>query len=150
MMKRGEIIAGLFFMAVGLGFAFGAVKLEIGTLTEPQPGFFPFWDGVILILLSLIFIVQVLKGRSSGGTAFGRLMGPAVLLVTLILYVAVLDYIGYIVATTLLSVVVLKILETPTPNSVLTSLILAVGSYLIFVRLLGVPLPAGVVAALFL
>ncbi|PJC75652.1 MAG: tricarboxylate transporter, partial [Syntrophobacterales bacterium CG_4_8_14_3_um_filter_58_8] len=47
MRKPGEIIAGLCFLAIGIGFTVGAVKLRIGAPTEPQPGFFPFWDGVI-------------------------------------------------------------------------------------------------------
>lgn len=148
-MKKGEVVAGLFFMAVGMAFAFGAVKLEIGTLMEPQPGFFPFWDGIILVILSLLFVVHVLRGGSGGGQAFGKLKGPALLIFTMILYVAALDNAGYVVTTTILGVVVLKILETPTPNSVLMSLVLAVGSYLLFDRLLGVPLPAGILAALF-
>jgi len=147
MRKSGEIIAGLCFLAIGIGFTVGAVKLRIGAPTEPQPGFFPFWDGLILIALSAAFLVQAWGGRVGESHAFGRLGGPAVVVLALVLYVAMMETMGYVITTALLSAVVLKVLETKTRVLILMSLILAVASYLIFDRLLGVTLPLGLLAA---
>ncbi len=147
MRKPGEIVAGLSFLAIGIGFAVGAVKLGIGAPTEPQPGFFPFWDGVILIALSAVFLFKAWSGRAGESHAFGRLGGPAVVVLALILYVAAMETVGYVITTALLSAVVLKVLETKPRVLVLISLILAVASYLIFDRLLGVTLPLGLLAA---
>ena len=147
MRKSGEIIAGLCFLAIGIGFTVGAVKLQIGAPTEPQPGFFPFWDGLILIALSAAFLVQAWGGRVGESHAFGRLGGPAVVVLALVLYVAMMETMGYVITTALLSAVVLKVLETKTRVLILMSLILAVASYLIFDRLLGVTLPLGLLAA---
>jgi putative tricarboxylic transport membrane protein len=62
-------------------------------------------------------------------------------------YVAALETAGYIIATTILSAIVLRILGTKSfwVMSAI-SLILGVGSYFIFDGLLGVPLPVGVLA----
>ena len=147
MRKPGKIVAGLCFLAIGIGFTVGAVKLQIGAPTEPQPGFFPFWDGVILIALSAIFLFQAWGGRSGESHAFGRLGGPAVVVLALVLYVAAMETVGYVITTTLLSAAVLKVLETKPRALVLMSLILAAASYLIFDRLLGVTLPLGLLAA---
>ncbi len=73
--------------------------------------------------------------------------GPVLVVLTLILYVATLETLGYIITTTILSAVVLKVMETKPRILVLVSLILAVVSYLLFDRLLGVTLPRGLLAA---
>ena len=146
MRKPGQIVAGLCFLAIGIGFTVGAVKLQIGVPTEPQPGFFPFWDGVILIALSAVFLFQAWGGRVGESHAFGRLGGPAVVVLALVLYVATMETVGYVITTALLSAAVLKVLETKPRVLVLMSLILAVASYLIFDRLLGVTLPLGLLA----
>ena len=147
MRKPGQIVAGLCFLGIGIGFTVGAVKLQIGVPTEPHPGFFPFTDGVILIALSVIFLFQAWGGRVGESHAFGRLGGPAVVVLALVLYVATMETVGYVITTALLSAAVLKVLETKPRVLVLMSLILAVASYLIFDRLLGVTLPLGLLAA---
>ena len=42
-------IAAIFFLLVGIFFAFYARSVEIGTWNEPGPGFLPFWAGTILV-----------------------------------------------------------------------------------------------------
>jgi hypothetical protein len=146
MRKPGQIVAGLCFLAIGIGFTVGAIKLQIGVPTEPQPGFFPFWDGLILIALSAVFFFQAWGGRAGESHAFGRLGGPAVVVLALVVYVATMETMGYVITTALLSAAVLKVLETKPRVLVVMSLILAVASYLIFDRLLGVTLPLGLLA----
>ena len=143
MRKTGGIVVGCCFLAVGIAFAIGAVKLQIGGPTEPLPGFFPFWDGLLLIVLSVLYLFHVWSGREGESQAFGRLGGLALVIGTLVLYVAALEMLGYIITTACLCAVVLKVLETKPRLIVLVSLVLPVASYLIFDRLLGVMLPAG-------
>jgi putative tricarboxylic transport membrane protein len=147
MRKTGDIVVGLCFLAIGIAFMAGSVRLKIGVPTEPQPGFFPFFDGIILIVLSAIFLLQVWRGRAGDSPAFGKVGGLAFVVLTLILYVAALETLGYIITTAILSAVVLRVMETKPMVLVLTSLILAVVSYLLFDRLLGVTLPPGLLAA---
>jgi putative tricarboxylic transport membrane protein len=149
MRKPGELVVGLSFLVIGLIFAGGSVKLSIGTPTEPLPGFFPFLGGLALIVLSLVFLGLAWRGRTGQSQPFGRLSGPVILVVALILYVAVLETIGFVIATVFLSAVILKVLGANTGILILVSLALPAASYFIFDRLLGVTLPAGILAALF-
>jgi hypothetical protein len=149
MRNPGEIVVGLFFLAIGIGFTVGAVKLQIGGPTEPLPGFFPFLDGIVLSVLSAIYLFLAWGGRVGKSHAFGKLWGPAIVVVTLILYVAAIEMLGYIITTTFLSAVVLKVLDTKLPVLLMVSLVLSVVSYLIFDRLLGVTLPSGLLTGFF-
>ena len=143
MRKPGEIAVGLCFAAIGVAFLIGAVKLTVGVPTEPKPGFFPFIDGVILVALTILFLLQAWRGQAGESRAFGSLRGPAIVIVTLILYVATLETLGYVLTTTVLSAVVLSVLGTKVRALVPVSLGLALSSYLLFSRLLGVTLPPG-------
>jgi len=149
MRKNADIIVALCFLVIGIVFTAGAVKLQIGSPTEPQAGFFPFLDGIVLILLSCIFLILAWRGKAGESHAFGRLGGPIIVVVALALYVAVLEQLGYLIATVFLSAVVMKVLETKAGILVLISIALPLVSYLLFDRLLGVTLPAGILASLF-
>ncbi|HBB17511.1 MAG: hypothetical protein A3J94_08275 [Syntrophus sp. RIFOXYC2_FULL_54_9] len=149
MRKPGDIVVGLCFLAIGIAFTVGSVKLKIGVPTEPQAGFFPFIDGIILIALSALFLFQAWRGRAGDSPAFGRVGGPAIVVLALVLYVATLETLGYVITTAILSAVVLRVMETKPGILVLVSLILPVVSYLLFDRLLGVTLPPGLMAAIF-
>jgi len=148
MRKPGEIVVGLCFAAIGIAFVIGAVKLQIGVPTEPHPGFFPFIDGVILIGLSLLFLIQVWRGRTGNRPAFGGIKGPVIVVLALILYVATLETVGYLITTAVLSAVVLYVLETKPRIIVLVSLVLSLVSYPLFSRVLGVTLPPGLLTFL--
>jgi hypothetical protein len=55
--------------------------------------------------------------------------------------------VGYVISTIMLSAVVLRVLETKSWWVLaVVSLVLSIGSYLLFVRLLGVTLPNGILA----
>jgi hypothetical protein len=148
MRKPGEIAVGVGFLGIGIGFAIGAIQLQIGKFTEPQPGFFPFLGGVILIVLSTLFLFQAQAGRAGETRAFGKLRSPGIVVLGLILYVAGLEPLGYVIATALLSAVMLRVLETKFRVLILVSLLLAISSYVLFDRLLGVTLPGGLLARL--
>ena len=148
MRKPGEITVGICFLGIGIGFMIGAIQLQIGKPTEPQPGFFPFLGGVILIVLSAVFLFQAKLGRTGETRAFGKLRSPGIVVLGLILYVAGLEPLGYVIATALLSAAVLRVLETKFRVLLPVSLLLAVGSYILFDRLLGVTLPGGLLAKL--
>jgi putative tricarboxylic transport membrane protein len=148
MRKPGEIVVGCCFLAVGVAFTIGAVRLQIGGPTEPLPGFFPFWGGLILMVLSVLYLFHAWGGRAGGSQTFGRLGGIALVVGTLILYVATLEKLGYLITTGCLCAVILKVLETKLRVIVAVSLVLPVASYLIFDRLLGVTLPPGLLTLL--
>jgi putative tricarboxylic transport membrane protein len=149
MRKPGDVIGGLLLLFIGGWAIIGGIKLHLGKISEPQPGFFPFWGGVVLAGLSGILLFQALSGRSKGTEAFGALWRPMIMIIGLIVYVAVLDALGYIIATIVLSIVLLRVLGTKrTWVLAVAALIIAFGSYILFDRLLNVTLPGGILGGL--
>jgi putative tricarboxylic transport membrane protein len=51
-------IAALFFLTIGVFFALYARRVEIGTWTEPGPGFLPFWAGLTLTVMSIALFLE--------------------------------------------------------------------------------------------
>jgi len=149
MVRRGDLLAGLLLLALGVAVCVRAVGLQVGSPTSPQAGFFPFLGGSLLAGLAGLLTVRAALGRGPKEQRFGSLRRPAALLVALLVYTAVLERVGYPVATTGLAAVVLLILETRNALAIsVASLLLAVGSYVVFKVWLGVELPAGILAGL--
>ncbi len=147
MKNRSDIVGSLFLFLLGTGAIIGAIRLQVGTPTEPQPGFFPFVAGVMLLVFSTIIFLQGWLGRSKEQIAFGEIGRPAMLLGVMILLVLVLDRLGYVIGTFLASGSILRILGVKSWKViVLTSLCLSVGTYALFDRLLGVDLPVGLLS----
>ena len=149
MKKRGDIVAGFFGSFIGVAVMIGANRLRLGTPSEPQPGFFPFAAGGVLIVLCVVLLLQAFSGRGQGSESFGELWRPAILGISLLVYSVVLESLGYIIATIILSVVVLRILDTKTWLKLAgISLVLSLGTYFLFDRLLDVSLPSGILTGL--
>ena len=147
MKNRSDILGSVFLFLLGTGAVIGAIRLQVGTPTEPQPGFFPFVAGVILLVFSIIIFLQGWLGRSREQIAFGEIGRPAMLLGVMILLVLVLDRLGYVIGTFIASGLILRILNVKSWKVlILTSLCLSVGTYILFDRLLGVDLPVGLLS----
>jgi len=57
-MKRYNSIAAIFFLLIGIFFTLYARTVEVGTFTEPGPGFLPFWAGLTLVAMSIILFLK--------------------------------------------------------------------------------------------
>ncbi len=144
-----DLKASLAFLAVAIGACVGASRLGFGSVLAPEPGFFPWLGGLTLGGLSLVLFVRAWRGRDTAPAATGGWTRPAFLLGALALYVPLLEPVGYPIATTALCVVALRILETRRWSVTLgVSIVLAVGSFLLFRRGLGVELPPGILTFL--
>jgi len=142
-----EALGSLLLFLVGVGAIIGAVRLHIGSPTEPQPGFFPFLAGISLIFLSSIIFFQGWLGYGQKKAAFGEVRRPALLLAVMIALVAVLDRLGFVIGTFIASGLILRIMSVKSWRVlIITSLGLSVGTYLLFDRLLGIDLPTGMLA----
>ena len=145
MRNRGDIIGAVLLILLGIGVLAEALRLGVGTLLTPQPGFFPFLDGFLLIALSVVLLAQGLRGRGEKTQAFGEMRRPAILVAIMAVYVGVLDPIGYVLSTIVIAVVILRVLGVTSWKTLsLASLALAVGTYFLFARILGIELPSGV------
>lgn len=144
-MKRNDLLAGGLLAVVGISVVLGAFRLHIGTPLRPQPGFFPFLGGSALTILAVILLVQAALGRSTGSEAFGKVGPPVIVVAGMGVYVAILDPVGYVPATMLIAGLILRVLGVRSWRALgLASVILAVGTYFLFARMLGIDLPVGV------
>ena len=149
MKNTGDAVGSLFLFLLGIGAVLGAIRLKVGSPTEPQPGFFPFLGGLSLIVLSFVIFLKGQMGQSQKKVAFGEVGRPALLLVVLIALVAVLDSVGYVIGTFIASGLILRILNVKLWRTlILTSLCLSIGTYILFDKLLGIDLPVGILGRL--
>ena len=148
-MRRDDLLAGFLLAAAGIAALAGAVGMRVGTPLHPQPGFFPFLGAAALIGLALALMTQAWLGRSTGSERFGAMGRPATLVAGMAVYIGILEAAGYVLATTLLAVLMLRVLRVASWRAGgVTSVVLAVGTYLLFRRVLGIDLPPGMVTVL--
>ena len=153
MQNRGDIIGSVVLILIGTGVVIGSIRLKVGTLLMPQPGFFPFLGGILLIGLSLILLIQGWLNRGTEPRqpreAFGEWRRPLILVVSMSLYTAVLEALGYVLPTILLSAVILRVLGVTSGKVlVLASMGMSVGTYYLFGPILDIDLPTGVLSFL--
>lgn len=145
-MKNGDTWAGVFFLLLGMAVTIGSLQLPLGTPLDPQPGFFPLLAGIFLSGLSIVYLMVVFVKRKKGAgmRAFGAVWRPVSMISGLFIYSAILDPAGYVIATILLSVIILRILESKSWWKVaVISVAASIGSYALFDRIMGVTLPLG-------
>jgi hypothetical protein len=145
----------LSFVWLGLGLAqcFCSWKLGLGSVSEPESGFMPFLLGLIIIALSVFILVEsfiTLQKKPEARTSpWSEVDWKRILRVSLFLlgYAVLLPKLGYLVATFLLTVFMLKSGE-PMKWSVcfLIGLLTSGLTYWVFVIWLSVPFPQGILS----
>ncbi|MBI1912699.1 MAG: tripartite tricarboxylate transporter TctB family protein [Deltaproteobacteria bacterium] len=148
-MRKLHIIAGVLIMTFAGVFYLKARQLSFGTIRSPGPGFVPSALGTILFLFALIFVLKSVFKRSlvhDTGNPWEGMDWKRIpfTLAILLGYALFLDHLGYLVCTSIL----LGILfwgEGVWKKwvAIVGSPIIAIASYVLFKRLLGVQLPWG-------
>lgn len=140
---RTDLVGGGLASLLGVGVCVQAIRLKVGSPLDPQPGFFPFVGGVLLVAMSAVLVGQAFwRTRPAGGASVEKLGSPATLLGGLVVYVWLLEWAGYPLMTALLTLLVLRVQDTRWSFGIAASVLLSGASYLLFLQL-GVPLPTG-------
>jgi putative tricarboxylic transport membrane protein len=126
--------------------------MGIGPLTAPGPGFFPTLIGGLFSILSIaLFIITFpTKDRLPEKRGFWKEKGSwkkvFLSLLSLVFYLISLDYLGYRITTFLFILFLLKFVgQRRWGSSILTAILVSLGSYAIFKTGLGVSLPKGLI-----
>ena len=148
-MKRLDLIAAAALAGLAGYILFESRKLAFGSLRVPQTGFFPRVLGILLVLLALGELLRALRltvpAPSSEKIAGEGWIRIGATLMTMLGFALVLERLGFLLATFLLMVLLLRAIEAPRWSNVfLVALVASLLSYGLFAWLLGVPLPAGV------
>ncbi len=136
-----EIISGLFILAIGAYFFFGATEYPMGTMRRMGPGFVPHWLGAISMGLGLIV---AMAGLRLPGPAPRIIWRPLLsILASIAIFAVLLPRVGLVVAALATSIV--SMLGNPDASArmiAVTSAIIALICWLLFIVLLHLPIPA--------
>ncbi len=136
-----QLRSGLFFFGLSLFVLWESLRVGLGTLQEPGPGFIPFCTGIILSGLSLNLIFSGWRLHEAP-KSFPLL---AILgLVFLILYSLVLNTLGFVLATFLLVGIFFRLgQKRPWWALIGMSALATFAAYVVFSVLLHVHFPRG-------
>ncbi|HYF18630.1 MAG TPA: tripartite tricarboxylate transporter TctB family protein [Ramlibacter sp.] len=101
--------AGLLYMGFGAAFSLGALDYKMGDAARMGPGWFPFWVGLLLVLVG---VLTAASGLRAGGTAEKirrpQLAPLAWVIGAVVLFGLALEPLGLVLALTLLVVVSMR------------------------------------------
>lgn len=141
--KRDMIFAAV-LIPLGIAVIIGAIRLKLGTPLHPGAGFFPFLIGLVLIALSILLFIRAWLRGGRAHQPYGEWKETSMVVAAQALYIATLDFLGYVFSATLLSFAVLWSMEVRSWKGIIcATLILSVGAYILFRHILGVDLPPG-------
>lgn len=134
----GAVLLAIPVAVVSWGFGVGSPK-------SPGAGFWPLLIALVMAGLGLTLILRPIPnaGGEAGESRWGKF---GVSLATLLFYVAALEPLGYLLATTAMLLVQLRWVESRSwRSSIAIALVTAVVSLILFRVLLKVSLPTGVI-----
>jgi len=137
----------MMWLLLGLLIAEESYRLGLGSFGKPDSGFFPFLIGIFLVGLAVILLWQPWAGEEKRARSGDKINYAKIVYCLLSLYVYALsfEWLGFILATFLLLVILLKFIEHKGwILSVTVSLATAVVSYIFFGVLLQALLPKGI------
>ena len=150
-MKKFERITGFIFILFGIAaMLYSAISLGLGNVKLPGPGFFPFICGICLVVFSSSWLIASRKEKDEENLPFwgkGEWVRPLLAVIITSFYGAVMEGLGYIIATFLFLAIWQLIVEREKWSK--TAIIAVVGTivmYLLFQYLLSVPLPEGLIS----
>lgn len=136
--------SGLMFIAVGLGFAWGATNYSFGSSARPGPGYFPFGLGLLMAVLGGMVLFGSLTVETEDGDKIGAFAWkPLIIIVaSVLLFGVLLPRLGMI-ATLPILVVMSSTAgdEFHWKDAVINAVILTAGSWLIFIKGLNLTIP---------
>ena len=147
LVARAELWAALFWLGVGVFVVWAGHDLGTGTVEAPGSGFLPFWAGLLMCAFALAVLWSAV---TDGGPSVASLWadvrwGNVVFMIaSLAVYAALLDVLGFLLATVPLLLVLLRGVDpvrwrTAIPIAVLSTL----GVWWVLKRALLIQLPAG-------
>jgi putative tricarboxylic transport membrane protein len=148
-MKNRDLVSSIAWVALGGLFVVGALQQGLMRKGVPGPGFLPFFSGLALIFVSLFVLVPALTQREKDKSSdffperdsFRKLL---LALIALFAFGVALEYGGYLLTTFLFMFFIARLMEPKAwRTTALLALLTAVLSYLLFVVLLEVQLPKG-------
>jgi putative tricarboxylic transport membrane protein len=136
-----NVVTALAVVVLGVAALLGAWSLGVGSAREPGPGTWPLLVSVLLVVLGVVLLLGARRTADAEKFSRGSWLVLAGL-VTMVVFVAVIEVVGFEIPAALLCFAWLRFLGRESWRlSVITSLGVVVGFYLLFVAALAVPIP---------
>jgi len=136
--------SGLMFVAVGVGFAWGATNYSFGSSARPGPAYFPFGLGIIMAVLGAVILFKALTLEVEGGDRVGGVAWKPLGIVvgSVALFGVLLPWLGMYIALPLLVVTTaLAGDEFHWGEAIANAVVLTVFSWVIFIWGLNLTIP---------
>ena len=146
-MKRIDEITALVILVVSAFVIVESSKMTLFVEFAPGYGFFPFWLGILMAVLSLLLLIDAWrrppeKDEPQPFPPRQTLVAVVSVLGAIGIYVALLEVVGYIIDTFLVVLVLLGVIEGEKWNkTVPISVLMTAVLYVVFQLWLGVNLP---------
>ncbi|MBN8486897.1 MAG: tripartite tricarboxylate transporter TctB family protein [Burkholderiales bacterium] len=142
--SQKDFWSGLMFMAVGVGFAWGATEYSFGNSARPGPGYFPFGLGILLAVLGGLVMFKALTIETHDGEPVGAFAWRPLFIIlgSVALFGVLLPRVGMLIALPLL--VVLSSLasdEFTWKGAVINAVVLTALSWVVFIKGLSLTIP---------
>jgi len=149
-LNRDEVIGGIVIFLFGAVTIFLSLRMDIGTFRTAGSGMFPLCLGILLMILSILFLLKVyakerkLTEKKPVVEITGATKQMIFFLATMALATLFFNKLGYPLTSFLLMLGLLRILGMKRwALNILISFVTAVGSYFLFVQWLNIPMPKG-------
>lgn len=142
--SQKDFWSGVMFVAIGVGFAWGALNYSFGTSARPGPGYFPFGLGVLMAVLGAIVLFKALTVETEGGDPIGNIAWkPLVLILSAVaLFGLLLPRLGMVATLPVLIIVAAYAGdEFHLGEAIANSVVLTVFCWLVFVKGLSLTIP---------
>lgn len=142
--SQKDFWSGLMFIAVGIGFAWGATNYSFGSSARPGPGYFPFGLGILQAALGafLLFeslVVETEDGEPIGPWAFKPLL---IIMFAVGLFGYILPKLGMALSLPILIIITsLAGDEFHWKDALISIVVLTLGSWFIFIYGLKLVIP---------
>jgi putative tricarboxylic transport membrane protein len=137
----GKVMAVL-FLILSLSYLFFARDLSFGTLGAPKAGFLATLAGMMATGLSLIIAFKEMLAREEAEAERTDLRKVIFVTIGLLYYLVILGVVGYLAATFMIMLYLLKVTDTVGWSVPLClSAGISLGCYLLFKQYLGIFLP---------
>jgi putative tricarboxylic transport membrane protein len=148
-MKNRDLVSSIIWIVFGGIFVVGALQLGLTRRGVPGPGFLPFLTGLALVFVSLFVLIPALGRREKAETSDffperDSLRKLLYVLVVLLTFGIAMKYLGYLLTAFLFMFFVALVMKPKGwRTTALLAFVTAVVSYALFVVLLEVNLPKG-------
>ena len=149
-MKKKDIIAGLIFIALGIFIFTQTVSYPSLEKGHPGPGLFPNLLAILFIVFGGVLVFKARKptslpeGSPEVPAAPKRIFNAFFVLAIIVIFVAVVNIVGFLITSAVLLFVLMKRLGVTILKSAIASLVITLFINLMFSKILRVPLPSGI------